>query len=157
MDLEDLRAAAFWVAKDQSAPEAAFSHLLVGSRGREVKFAQQRLIELGYDQVGEADGIFGPMTRSAVLAWQAKQDRLTTGKHEIEGFKELLGSTAKPMAVGELSAAKKGKREQSECSAETVAGLSFATLVAEKATTEVAGVSLWTMLKKKHQRSNRRG
>jgi len=146
-DMEELRSAAFGVASDHSAPEAAFSPLLVGSRGRDVELAQRRLKELGYDQVGEPDGIFGPMTRAAVLAWQAEQDRATTGKLEIEGFKELLGTTAKPMAVGEVSAKKKAKRKSSARSAEAVAGLSFATLVAEKASAEVAGVSLWEMVK----------
>ena len=87
------------------------------------------------------------MTRAAVLAWQAEQDRATTGKLEIEGFKELLGSTAKPMAVGEVSAARKAKRQSSARSAEAVAGISFASLIAEKASTEVVGVSLWGMIK----------
>lgn len=146
-DMEELRSAAFGVASDQSAPETSFSPLLVGSRGSDVELAQRRLKSLGYDQVGEADGIYGPMTRAAVLAWQAEQDRATTGKLEIEGFKELLGTTAKPMAVGEVSAAKKAKRQKSARSAEAVAGLSFATLVAEKASSEVAGVSLWSMIK----------
>jgi len=146
-DMEDLRSAAFGVASEQSAPETAFSVLQVGSRSRDVELAQRRLKSLGYDQVGEADGIYGPMTRAAVLAWQAEQDRATTGKLEIEGFKELLGSTAKPMAVGEVSAARKAKRQNSARSAEAVAGFSFASLIAEKASTEVVGVSLWGMIK----------
>jgi len=146
-DMEDLRSAAFGVASEQSAPETAFSVLQVGSRSRDVELAQRRLKSLGYDQVGEADGIYGPMTRAAVLAWQAEQDRATTGKLEIEGFKELLGSTAKPMAVGEVSAARKAKRQSSARSAEAAAGISFASLIAEKASTEVVGVSLWGIIK----------
>ena len=39
--------------------------------GEDVKAAQQRLVALGYTQVGASDGIFGPNTAAAVRAFQA--------------------------------------------------------------------------------------
>jgi peptidoglycan hydrolase-like protein with peptidoglycan-binding domain len=39
-------------------------------KGDDVRAAQQRLLELGYTQVGEVDGIFGTNTQQAVRAFQ---------------------------------------------------------------------------------------
>ena len=44
--------------------------LKMGDRGPEVKLLQERLIMLGYEVVS-ADGVFGPITRWAVLNVQA--------------------------------------------------------------------------------------
>jgi peptidoglycan hydrolase-like protein with peptidoglycan-binding domain len=41
--------------------------------GDDVRAAQQRLLELGYTQVGEVDGIFGTNTQEAVRAFQTAQ------------------------------------------------------------------------------------
>ncbi len=49
------------------------SNLSSGSRGDEVRLAQSRLAELGYSP-GAADGIFGTMTETAVLAFQAQNE-----------------------------------------------------------------------------------
>jgi peptidoglycan hydrolase-like protein with peptidoglycan-binding domain len=38
--------------------------------GEDVRAVQQRLLELGYSQVGTVDGIFGPQTAAAVSAFQ---------------------------------------------------------------------------------------
>jgi Tol biopolymer transport system component len=39
--------------------------------GDDVRLAQQRLVELGYTEVGEIDGYFGPTTESAVIRFQS--------------------------------------------------------------------------------------
>jgi TolB protein len=44
--------------------------------GEDVRLAQQRLVELGYTEVGESDGYFGPKTESAVRRFQTV-NRLT--------------------------------------------------------------------------------
>lgn len=41
--------------------------------GDDVRLVQQRLAELGYTQVGPADGVFGPATEAAVRAFQQQQ------------------------------------------------------------------------------------
>lgn len=47
----------------------AATNLRQGSRGTQVVQLQQQLTELGYD-VGKVDGLFGPATRHAVIAFQ---------------------------------------------------------------------------------------
>ena len=51
--------------------------LRIGDRGDEVKSAQQTLKDKGYSL--KVDGVFGGGTRTAVLAWQANNNRATTG------------------------------------------------------------------------------
>lgn len=55
-----------------STAQAASELLRLGSRGEEVKKLQQALIEKGYLD-GNADGIFGPKTENAVIAFQKAQ------------------------------------------------------------------------------------
>ena len=50
-----------------------------GSRGDDVREVQKMLISLGYLEEGEADGIFGPKTEKAVLAFQQDKDLDATG------------------------------------------------------------------------------
>ena len=52
--------------------------LRVGSKGPEVTQVQQRLIELGFLD-GRADGDFGPLTRQAVVAFQAARGLTADG------------------------------------------------------------------------------
>lgn len=63
------------------------------SRHAAVKFVQQRLYELGYVEVGEADGIAGPKFTSAILHFQ--QDNSCVMDGEITAgnktWKKLLG------------------------------------------------------------------
>ena len=51
-------------------PNPAYRNLKQGDKGDRVKKLQQRLIELGYLQTGDADGAFGAKTRRAVLRFQ---------------------------------------------------------------------------------------
>ena len=50
--------------------QASSNLLRLGSRGEEVKKLQQALIEAGFLEEGEADGIFGPKTKNAVIEFQ---------------------------------------------------------------------------------------
>ena len=47
-------------------------------RGEDVLAVQARLIELGFDP-GKADGVYGPMTATAVTAYQAANGLDTDG------------------------------------------------------------------------------
>jgi hypothetical protein len=47
--------------------------------GDDVRQVQRRLLQLGYGQVGEADGIYGPATESAVRAFQERGGLETDG------------------------------------------------------------------------------
>ncbi len=60
------------------AVSGAQSTLGVGSTGEEVKKVQRWLAALGY-AVGAADGVYGPATRRAVLAFQDEHALPTTG------------------------------------------------------------------------------
>lgn len=48
----------------------SFRDLSEGMKGADVKQLQQLLIESGYLRAGRADGTFGPVTTTAVKAWQ---------------------------------------------------------------------------------------
>lgn len=50
----------------------------LGSKGNEVAKIQQRLIELGFLQ-GKADGIFGPLTKNAVISFQNANNLIQDG------------------------------------------------------------------------------
>ncbi len=53
----------------QSVPAVSYK---VGSRGEQVKEIQRRLIAWGYLKDGVADGIYGPITKAAVVWFQQK-------------------------------------------------------------------------------------
>ena len=48
-------------------------------QGEDVKFIQQRLVELGYDEVGTPDGLFGKMTKQAVRNFQKTNNLVIDG------------------------------------------------------------------------------
>jgi len=48
-------------------------------QGQDVLILQQRLFELGYTEVGELDGIFGPLTQAAVKRFQAEHGLVVDG------------------------------------------------------------------------------
>lgn len=59
-----------------------------GSRGPYVLFVQARLADLGYTP-GPLDGIFGPRTQSAVMAFQADRGLTRTGAVDSEVWAAL--------------------------------------------------------------------
>jgi hypothetical protein len=48
-------------------------------RGDDVRTVQQRLMALGYTQVGEIDGVWGPLTEGAVKAFQSDRGLVVDG------------------------------------------------------------------------------
>ncbi len=60
----------------------------------EVKTVQQRLLELGYTEVGTADGYFGPDTESAVKSFQAANGLKTDGIVWPETCERLFSNDA---------------------------------------------------------------
>ena len=63
-------------------------------QGDDVRAAQQRLRDLGYAQVGEADGIFGPNTEAAVRAFQTLNDLAVDGVVGPRTWERLFGAGA---------------------------------------------------------------
>lgn len=54
-------------------------------QGAPVRSLQQRLLELGYLEVGPADGIFGPKTQAAVVAFQRRLANVSGIKVRTDG------------------------------------------------------------------------
>jgi N-acetylmuramoyl-L-alanine amidase len=79
----------------QAIPAVAYK---VGSRGEQVKEIQRRLINWGYLKGGVADGIYGPVTRAAVM-WFQEKNRITVDGIVGAQTAEKLGialSSSKP-------------------------------------------------------------
>lgn len=97
--LDDFGAAAEAVQPEQEPAEEPESnpfedvYLKIGSRGEEVRNAQQALIDLGY-LGGKADGIYGNNTANAVKAYQRDHGYAETG--EIDGvlYREICEQAA---------------------------------------------------------------
>lgn len=88
--------------------------LAFGSKGPQVKALQEALVAIDY-QVGDVDGIFGRLTREAVLAFQADIGLPTTGVVDEATWKMLEHAPPRPLARDRLSItpeelAKKGSR-----------------------------------------------
>jgi peptidoglycan hydrolase-like protein with peptidoglycan-binding domain len=62
--------------------------------GDDVRAAQQRLLDLGYTQVGEVDGIFGTNTAQAVRAFQTAQGLAVDGVIGPQTWDALFGSAS---------------------------------------------------------------
>ena len=82
----------------QSADQVAF-----GDRGARVKALQEALIAAGYS-LGDADGVFGGLTRAAVLAFQADKKLPTNGVADSATWHALDGAEARPLSRERVSA-----------------------------------------------------
>ncbi|MFZ4807455.1 MAG: N-acetylmuramoyl-L-alanine amidase [Hyphomicrobiaceae bacterium] len=137
------------------APQPVVGGLTIGARGASVEAAQQRLAELGY-QVGSRkpdgrfDGVFGPQTRVAVLAFEAENKLETDGVLSLADRELLESDTAKAMPVGaravatadDLAAkgsAEVGNSRKIKRAVETAAGA----LVTEATVESSTGVSIF--------------
>lgn len=65
-------------------------------QGADVLLLQQRLLELGYTEVGEPDGIFGKMTQNAVRLFQEKNNLEVDGYVGPKTWNKLFSDTAIP-------------------------------------------------------------
>jgi len=74
-----------------------------GDRGPLVTALQNALSDLGY-QVGDIDGIFGRMTRDALLAFQADNEISTTGMYDAETMAALDRSQPRPIDAKRMRA-----------------------------------------------------
>jgi hypothetical protein len=75
-------------------------------RGADVRQVQQRLVALGYKQVGVVDGVFGPKTDAAVRMLQSRNSLTVDGVVGPQTWAALFGSAARgpaelaPIAIG---------------------------------------------------------
>jgi len=126
---------------------AADGVLEEGEEGEAVRELQERLAALGYP-VGEADGVFGPRTASAVAAFQAREKLTVTepGKWDVV-HGDVLAS-AKPFAdeprkdVTATELAEKGDRPVSVLTWVRNAFATVATFVGLDTAVDQAGVQL---------------
>lgn len=82
-----------------SSAASGGTSLSVGSRGVEVSSLQLRLIALGHLAAGNDTGYFGPLTRTAVRAFQRARDIVSSGDETSTGY-GLVGPRTKA-ALGE--------------------------------------------------------
>jgi peptidoglycan hydrolase-like protein with peptidoglycan-binding domain len=75
-------------AATPSAPGKQESLLTFGDRGEDVRALQKMLADLNYP-AGEMDGIFGTLTRQAVLGFQADNKLPTTGMVDVDTWAQL--------------------------------------------------------------------
>ena len=101
--------------------------LMIGSRGPNVTWLQEKLVSLNY-HVGDIDGKFGGMTRTAVLAFQSDNHLIEDGKVGGGTYEALEDATPKKVSEkrktqGLISLAKGGSRiAQASISQVTVGG-----------------------------------
>src|SRR5262249_42147847 len=61
----------------------------------EARRVQERLIALGYSEIGSADGLFGDATRAAVQAFQKANRLPATGEVDCATVQALFGAAAR--------------------------------------------------------------
>ncbi|HNP73117.1 MAG TPA: peptidoglycan-binding domain-containing protein [Kouleothrix sp.] len=67
--------------------------------GDDVRAVQERLLGLGYPQVGKADGVFGPNTAAAVRAFQAESALDVDGIVGLQTWARLFAADAAASAI----------------------------------------------------------
>ena len=65
-------------------------------RGEDVRAVQQRLLDLGYHEVGTANGVFGPQTKAAVEQFQTVERLTTDGIVGPQTWARLFDPAAQP-------------------------------------------------------------
>ena len=83
-----------------------------GDRGDDVRKIQEMLIERGYLGDGENDGIFGPKTEQAVLAFQQENSLNADGTVGEETYNALTGGAEEPETEPEEKAAEEKAAEE---------------------------------------------
>ncbi len=78
-----------------------------GEHGQDVLQAQERLCALGY-VLGACDGIYGRLTRDAVLSFQAENGLVSDGKIGPQTRGALFSADAKPRNAGDRATASIG-------------------------------------------------
>lgn len=79
-----------------STPVSGTSALAIGSRGDRVTQLQNALNQRGY-AVGDVDGIYGSMTRDAVMAFQRDAKLAATGVADETTLQALAATTPRPV------------------------------------------------------------
>ncbi|ODN70166.1 Exo-glucosaminidase LytG precursor [Methylobrevis pamukkalensis] len=112
--------------------EADAMAMRFGDKGENIRGLQNALKAAGYG-VGGIDGIFGTLTRSAVLTFQADQGLPTTGIVDAATFDKLNGTPQRPLAhdrvlADEATLIKEGSRTVREASRTKLLGIISAVL-----------------------------
>ncbi len=115
-----LMAAAISLAPAAAAagPSALSDPLVVGSEGRTVFLMQKRLEDLGF-YTFRATGIYGAITRNAVVAFQKANDIVSDGTVGDETYGLIFSSNARRPSVSNALRQEKGPRGQQSASIQT--------------------------------------
>lgn len=95
----------------QAAVPLAVGGLATGARGDEVVRLQTALRDLGY-QLGEADGIFGSLTRGAVLAFQADKGLPKSGVADQSTLDAMSMTPPRPLSDARANATEDDLRKR---------------------------------------------
>jgi peptidoglycan hydrolase-like protein with peptidoglycan-binding domain len=93
-----------------SAPSINEELLTFGDRSENVRALQKMLADLNYP-VGEMDGIFGTLTRQAVLAFQADNKLPTTGMVDFDTWTQLGQASKRAFSEKRLGATPEDLRQ----------------------------------------------
>jgi len=81
-----------------SAASSSFIGMTIGARGENVRVLQRALIAAGITVRGGADGVFGPMTASALTSYQQAKGLAATGSLDEASIASLALTPADPAA-----------------------------------------------------------
>lgn len=106
-----------------------------------VRAAQAALKSLDYD-VQWVDGIFGPNTEAAVLAWEKQNGLILNGEIDENEFKVLVDGPSKGMPVGPATESARASAGKASTQMAGTAGVLLAA-AGDQVAAEVSGYSLW--------------